>query len=61
MNRPPRRSPTVRRLIVAATLLNGAGLLTALIGRPQVAVVLVSIATIAVLAVLRHLTRLEEC
>jgi hypothetical protein len=50
----------MRRVIAAAGVLNGLGLFFALIRRPELAVVLVSIATIAALTVLRHLTRLEE-
>ena len=52
-------SPAVRRIITVAALVNGLGLFLAIDGRPELAIVAVSIATITALVILRHLVRPE--
>jgi hypothetical protein len=52
-------SPAVRRIITVAAVGNGAGFFLAVDGRPELAIVAVSLATAAALTILRYLVRPE--
>lgn len=52
-------SAALRRIITAAAVGNGAGLFLAVAGRPEWAIVAVSLATAAALTILRYLVRQE--